>query len=152
MRLGAIGQHGPNLARAAACRFKNEVAAVGRPTGALVAALVAGQLDNLAGSGVHDVKVVIVVGAAPTESQQLAIGRPRGVNDITLVGEVEFRCAGTIGVHQVELGSAGAVADESDGLAGFRIPIGRGACAIGDGQALGAAAVDVGDVKLGIPL
>src|SRR6266478_1016598 len=128
------------------------MAAVRGPTGTLVAALDTGEFDKLAGSGVHDVDVVIVVGSTPTESQQLAIGRPRRVDDVAFVGEVQFRLAGAVGIHKVELRSAGAIADESDGLAGFRIPTGRHASAVGDGQALGAAAVDVGDEKLGIAL
>src|SRR5713226_2727488 len=66
-RLGAIGEHGPDLARAAAGRFKNKVPTVGRPTGAFGAALVARQLYNLAGSRVHDVNVVVVIGSTPTE-------------------------------------------------------------------------------------
>src|SRR5712664_2891872 len=116
MRLRTVRKHGPDLPGAAAGGFENEMAAVRRPTGTLVAALVACQLYKLAGGGVHDVDVVIVVGAAPTESQQLAIGRPRRVDDITLVGEVQFRFAGAVGIHQVELWGAAAVADEGDGL------------------------------------
>src|ERR1700737_1275554 len=84
-RLRPIGQHGPDLRGAAASRFENEMAAIGSPAWPFVAALVARQLDKLLRGGIHDVDVVVVVGAAPTESQQLAIGRPRGINDVTLV-------------------------------------------------------------------
>ena len=44
MRLSAVGKHGPDLARADAgpCGLKDDVAAIGRPAGALVAALIAG--------------------------------------------------------------------------------------------------------------
>src|SRR5437660_7661012 len=119
MWLRAIGQHGPDLPRAAAGRLEDKVAAVGSPAGALIAALVAGQLYNLAGSGVHDVDVVVVVGAAPAKSEELAIGSPGGIDDVALVGNVQLCGAGAVGIHQVQLGSAAAVADESDGLAGF---------------------------------
>src|SRR5436853_6490444 len=146
MRLRTVRKHGPDLPGAAPGRFENEMAAVRGPTGTLVAALVAGQFDKLAGGGVHDVDVVVVVGTAPTEGQQLAVGRPSGVDDVAFLWEVEFRLAGAVGIHEVELGSAGAVADEGDGLAGFRIPTGRHAGAAGAGQALGTATVGVGNV------
>jgi len=44
VRLGAVREHGPNLAGATAGGFKNEVPAVGSPTGAFIAALVASEL------------------------------------------------------------------------------------------------------------
>src|SRR5467141_522938 len=122
------------------------MAAVRGPTGTLVATLVAGQFDKLAGGGVHNVDVVVVVGAAPTEGQQLTIGRRGRVDDVAFVGEVQFGLAGTVGIHEVELGSAGAIAHEGDGLTGFRIPTGRHASAVGAGQALGAPTVDVRNV------
>src|ERR1700731_870610 len=122
------------------------MAAVRGPTGTLVAALVAGQFDKLAGGCVHNVDVVVVVGTAPTEGQQLTIGRPGRVDDVAFVGEVQFGLAGAVGIHQVELGRAGAIAHEGDGLASFRIPTGRHACAVGIGQAFGAATADVGNV------
>src|SRR5947207_7482265 len=74
MRLGTVGEHGPNLARTdtGARGFEDDMTAIGRPTGALVAALIAGQFNDLPGGGVHDVDVVVVVRATPTEGQQLA--------------------------------------------------------------------------------
>src|ERR1700676_1237075 len=152
MRLRTVRKHGPDLPGAAPGRFENEMAAVRGPTGTLVAALISGNFDKLAGGGVHNVDVVVVVGAAPTEGQQLAIGRPCRVDDVAFVWKVQFGLAGTVGIHEVKLGSAGAIADEGDGLTGFRIPTGRHACAVGAGQALGATTVDVGNVKLRIPL
>src|SRR5437773_10288828 len=151
MRLGTVGEHGPNLARTdtGARGFEDDMTAIGRPTGALVAALIAGQFNDLPGGGVHDVNVVVVVRATPTEGQQLAVGRPGGVDDVALFGKVKFRRTGTVGIHQVELRSAATVADERDGLAGLGVPSGRHARAIGMGKALGAAAVEVADVKLG---
>src|ERR1700694_2441183 len=112
MRLGAVRQHGPDLARAAAGGFENEVAAVRGPAGALIAALVAGQLDELLRGGVHDVNVVVVVGPAPTESQQLTVRRPGWIDDVALVGQVEFGRAGAVGIHEVELWSAATIADK----------------------------------------
>ena len=50
----------------------------------------------------------------------------------------------------IELGDAAAIADEDDGLAGFRIPAGGGAGAVGEGEALGVAAVGVGDEEFGV--
>src|SRR5260370_37393369 len=91
VRLGAIGQHGPYLPGAAAGGFENEVAAVGSPTGTLVAGLVTGQLHKLARGGVHNVGIVVVVGAAPTASQPLAIVRPSLIDDIAFVREVDVR-------------------------------------------------------------
>src|SRR6266581_3154221 len=76
VRLGTVGEHGPNLSRAVTCGLKNKVASIRRPTGTLVAALIAGQLHELPGSRVHDVDIVVVVRTAPTEGQQLAVGRP----------------------------------------------------------------------------
>src|SRR6266550_769047 len=152
MRLRTVRKHSPDLPGAAAGRFENQMAAVRGPTGTLVAGLVAGQFDKLAGGGVHDVDVVVVVGAAPTEGQQLAVGRPRRVDDVAFVGQIQLRVAGAVGIHEVELGSAATIADEGDGLTGFQIPTGRHAGAVGVGQPFGAAAVDVGDVKLGIAL
>src|SRR4029077_6962594 len=105
--------------------FEDEVAAIGGPTGPFVAALVAGQFNNLPRRGVHDVNVIVVVGAAPTEGQELAIRRPGWIDDVALVWEIQFSGAGAVGVHLVELRSAAAIADEDNGLAGFRIP-GRG--------------------------
>src|SRR5882762_5159031 len=102
MRLRTVRKHGPDLPGATAGRFENEMAAVRGPTGTLVAALIAGQFDKLARGGVHDVDVV---GAAPTEGQQLAIGRPRRVNDVAFVWEVQLGLAGAVGIHEVELGS-----------------------------------------------
>src|SRR5262249_34554904 len=74
VRLRTVCKHSPDLARLGTRGFKDQMAAVGRPTGAFIAALIAGQLKNLLRSGVHDVKVIVVVGAAPTEGQQLAVG------------------------------------------------------------------------------
>src|SRR5208282_2902253 len=85
MRGGAIGQHGPDLARAAARGFKDEVAAVGSPTGAFVAAAVAGEFADLVGDDIHDVDVVIAGRTAPGEGEKLAIGRPRGIDDVAHV-------------------------------------------------------------------
>src|SRR5205807_8812144 len=99
MRLRTVGEHGPNLAFARARGFKNQMAAIGRPTGTLVAALIAGQFENLHGSGIYDVEIVVIVRASPTESQQLAVGRPGWVDDIALVRHIEFRHTGTIGIH-----------------------------------------------------
>src|SRR5438105_15257030 len=152
--LGAVGEHGPNLARAdpGTRGLKDDVAAIWRPTGTLVAALVASQFDELAGSSVHDVDIVVVVGAAPAEGQQLAVGRPGGVDDVALFREIDFCCAGAVGVHEIELGSAAAVADEGHGLASLGVPNRGHVGASGLGKAPGTIAVDIANVKFGIAL
>src|SRR5208282_1619354 len=148
--LGAVGEHGPDLARAGAGRFEDDMAAVGSPAGALVArAGVWREIDDVLRSGLHDVEIVVAVGTAPTEGKDLPIGRPGGIDDVAFVRKIEQVHVGTVGVHHVELGDAAAVADEDDALTGFGVPGGRGAAAGGEGEALGFAAVDVGDVKLG---
>jgi len=151
---GAVGKHGPDLAGAAAGGFEDEVAAVGRPTGTLVAAGIAGDFDGLAGDGVHDVNVVIAAGTAPTEGQELAVGRPGGIDDVAHVREIELLGVGAVGVHEIELRHAAAIADVGDGLAGLGIPRGRGVggTAVGEGDALGTIAAGVGDEDVGGPL
>jgi hypothetical protein len=48
VRLGAVGEHGPDLAGAAAGGFEDDVAAVRSPTGTFVAAHVAGEFEDAA--------------------------------------------------------------------------------------------------------
>src|ERR1700726_1527203 len=124
MGLGAVGKHTPDLARAAASRFEHDVAAIGSPTGAFIATLIASNLDDFAGGRFHHVDVVVAVGPAPTEGQDLSIGRPGRIDDITHVGQIEFGDASAIGVHRIELRDAATIADEYDGLSSFRIPSG----------------------------
>src|ERR1700732_3532693 len=57
--LRAVGQHGPDLARAGAGGFEDQVATVRGPARALVASFIAGELDNLLRSRFHDVEVVV---------------------------------------------------------------------------------------------
>src|SRR5271155_1659696 len=150
--LGAVGQHRPDLARAATGGFEDEVAAVWGPAGALVAAGIAGELEELAGGGVHYVEIVVAAGTAPREGQQLAVGGPGGIDDVALVLEIELGGIGAVGIGEIELGNAAAIADEGDGGASFWIDGGRHAGTVGDGQAPGLAAVDVGYVELRIAL
>ncbi len=124
--------------------------AVGRPTGAFVAADVARKFDNLPRGNVHHVDVVVIAGPAPTEGQKLAVGRPGRVDKVALVGKIQIDGASAIGVHQVKLWNSRTVADECDGLSGLRIPNGRSAGAVGEGEALEAAAAGAYRVKLGI--
>ncbi len=71
---GTVGEHDPNLARAAASGFEDDMAAIGSPTGAFVAAGVAGNFADGARGDIHDVDVVIAAGTTPTEGEELAIG------------------------------------------------------------------------------
>ena len=74
MGLGAVGEHAPDLARAAASGFEHDVTAIGSPAGAFVAAGVASDFDDFAGGRFHHVDVVVAVGPAPTEGENLSVG------------------------------------------------------------------------------
>src|SRR5260370_23019591 len=139
-RLGAVGQHGPDLPGAGTRGFKNKVPSIWSPTGAFVASCVVGQFYDLAAGDFHDVDVVIIAGPAPTERQQLAVGRPGRINQIAFVREIEVLRVGAVGIHQVQLGYAAAITDKCDGLAGFWIPSWRGAGAVRKRQSLEIAA------------
>ena len=54
VRGGAVGEHGPDLASAAASGFEDDVATIGGPGGALVAAGIAGEFADLARGDVHE--------------------------------------------------------------------------------------------------
>src|SRR5207302_10999115 len=75
--LFTVRQHHPDLFRARAVGFKNEVAAVRRPRRMLVAARVVGQLYGASGS---DFDHVYVVGSgvreAPVEGHERPVWRP----------------------------------------------------------------------------
>ena len=135
---GSVSQHGPNLPRSRPRGFEHKMAPVGSPTGALVAARVARQFHELAGDNFHHIEIIVSVRAPPAESQQLAVGRPRRINDVAHVGQIDFGLARSVRIHRVELRDAAAVADEGDLLAGLRIP-GRGSIrAVRIGEALRA--------------
>src|SRR5579862_6761900 len=68
--LGPVGQHGPNLPRSCARRFKHQVPAVRRPTGPLIAAGIARQFHQVVRRDIHGVNIVIPAGAPPAEGQQ----------------------------------------------------------------------------------
>jgi len=106
------------------------------------------------GDDVHNIEVIVAAGAAPAEGEELAVGRPGGVDDVALVWNIEFLRIGAVGIHHIELGNAAAVADIGDGLAGAWIPGGGGVgdVGIGKGNALGTIAAVVGDVEFGIAL
>src|SRR5260221_11292671 len=97
MGLRAVREHGPDLALAIARGFKDDVAAVGRPTGALVLATVARGLDDFARGRFHDVDVVIAVGAAPTKGDHFAVGGAGRGGEGALVGGVELGGVGALG-------------------------------------------------------
>ena len=153
--LGAVGEHGPDLARAAASGLEDDVAAVGSPGGAFVAAGIAGDFDGFVGGrgSIHDVDVVIARGTTPGEGKKLTVGRPGGVDDVAHIGKFDLTRIGAVGVHEIELRNAAAIADEGDELTGFGIPSRGSVCAIGsEGEALGTIAAGVGDVESGIAL
>ena len=151
--IGTIGEHDPDLARATAGGFEDDVSAIGRPTGTFVASGVASNFADGAAGGVHDVDVVIAAGTAPTEGEELSIGRPGGIDDIAHVWEIEFLRAGAIGIHEIELRNSTTIADEGYGLTGFGIPCGRRAGSMGgEGDASGAIAIGIADEEFGIAL
>src|SRR5260370_33424880 len=118
----AVGEYGPYLALAVAGGFKDDVAAVRSPTGPLVLATVAGDLDDLARGGFHDVDVESAVRPPPTEGHHLAVGGPGRIDEVAPVGQIEFGGVGAVGGHLVELGEASANAAQNDALAGCSIP------------------------------
>jgi len=67
--LGAVGEHGPDLARTGAGGFEDDVAAVRGPAGAFVAAHIASEFEDATGGDVHDVDVVIAGGTAPRKGE-----------------------------------------------------------------------------------
>src|ERR1700730_16828413 len=150
MGLRAVGKHAPDLARAAASRFEHDVTPISCPAGTFVATGVARDLDNFAGSSFHYVDVVVAVGPAPTEGQNLSIGGPGRINDITHVGQIEFGDARAVGIHGIKLRDSTTIADEYHGLSCLRIPGGGSVGAVGIGKTPGAAAVGVGDVEFWI--
>src|SRR5260370_20973844 len=153
MRLAAVGEHGPDLTSAGAGGFEDEVAAVRSPTGAFVAAGVAGDFEDVAGADVHDVDIVIAGRTAPGKGQKLSVGSPCRVHDVALVAQIEFLGVSAVGIHHVELWNAATVADEDDGLHGFGIPGGRRVgTGGGKGEALGTIAAGSLDIKRWIAL
>ena len=149
----AISEHGPDLARATASRLEDDVTAIGSPTRTLIAAGIAGELAELVRDNVHNVDIVIAGRTAPGKGEKLTVGRPCRVNDVAHVGQIDFARIGAIGIHEIELGNATAIANESDELAGFGIPSGGSVGTVGgEGDTLGAVATGVGDIKSGIAL
>src|SRR6266436_2548628 len=70
-RACSVGEHGPDLPRARAGRFKYEMAAIRSPAGTFVASYIARQLNQLARGDFHYVEIVISAGPSPAECQQL---------------------------------------------------------------------------------
>ena len=118
--LGAVGEHGPDahvVGAAVGGVGVDDVAVVGRPGGEVAAAAVVGELGPFPGGDLHDVDVLSAgrsgaVLAVPGEGEELSVGRPGGRGGVSSVGHLLH--AGAVGVHDVELGQAGAVADEGD--------------------------------------
>ena len=99
VRLGAVGEHGPDLARAAASGFEDDVAAIGSPGGAFIAAGIAGNFEDMVRDHVHDVDVVIAGGTTPGKGEKLAVRRPSRIDDIAHIRQVDLVRVGAVGVH-----------------------------------------------------
>jgi len=117
-----------------------------------VAALIAGQLDDLAGGGVTDVNVASCkLRRSPNEGQKLtrAIGGQRG--------RCVHLCAGSPVGSLVpsefikESWGCRRGADEGDSLAGFGIPTGGNVAPLAMVRRLGRPPYEVGYIKLGMP-
>src|SRR5260370_20755490 len=137
--LSAVGEHGQNLPLAVARGLKHQMTAVGRPTGPLVFAAVARDLHDIVSCRFHQIDIEVAVGPPPTERQQLTVGRPGWVDQVAFVRHGDFRRAGAIRVHHVQLRNAATVADEYYALAGLRVPRRGGAGAGCKSLALGTA-------------
>src|ERR1700739_893872 len=95
---------------------------IGRPTWSLVASDVPGQFDELMTDDLHDVKVVVSIAAPPAKREELAVGRPRRIDHVAHVREIDLGLIGPVSVHDEELRDAAAVTDKSDLLARLRVP------------------------------
>src|SRR5579859_1723458 len=107
MLFGAVGEHGPDLVVAIDGALEDQVAAVGRPAGEIVAAGVVCELDPTLGGDVHDVDVLPAgsagtVFAVPAEGEELAVGGPGRGDGVTAVGHALD--VGAVDVHGVDLG------------------------------------------------
>jgi hypothetical protein len=132
---------------------EGDVAAVGGPGGEVAAADVVGELDPLLGGDLHDVDVLSAGSAGavltiPGEGEELAVGGPGDRGCIAAVGHAGD--AGAVGVHDVELGKAGAAADPGDLCAGLGVVGGRDVGTLVAGDAVGDGALGIGDPDLGI--
>src|ERR1700733_14069697 len=108
--------------------FEDDVAAVGRPAGEVVASGVMSQLHPALAGDVHDVDVLTAGGsravlAVPAEGEHVAGRRPRRGNGIAPVGEALN--IGAVLVHGVNLRKAGTAAHPGDLRVGAWIPCGR---------------------------
>src|SRR5262249_33233756 len=103
---------------------------------------------------VHDVNVIVAGRTAPTEGDEFAVRRPGGIDEIALVREIEFGGVGAVGVHEIELGNAAAIADIYDGLCGLGVPSGGdvGDISVRECKALRTQAIGVDDVDFRIAL
>src|SRR5215472_18526114 len=92
------------------------------PAGPFVASNVPGQFDKLVADDLHDVKVIVSVPAAPAKREQLTVGRPRRINHVAHIRQIDLGLVGTVSVHDEKLRYAAAVADKGDLLTRLRIP------------------------------
>src|SRR5262249_28311137 len=81
LRIGAVGQHAPDLLAARTTRLKNDMASVRRPRREVVASAVVRQLHPLLAGDIHYVDIQRsrrsrAVFAKPRKRQELSVGGP----------------------------------------------------------------------------
>src|SRR5437588_6834845 len=139
MSLGAVGEHGPDLAAA----FEDDMSAVRRPRGEVVASLAMGELHPLMAGDVHEVDVLAAgrtgsVMTHPCIGEELPVRRPGRRDGVSAFGD--FLGVSTVGFHHVYLWNTGAVsAHPGDLRAGLGVEDRRGIWSVVCGQALGTS-------------
>src|ERR1700683_1269660 len=127
MKLGAVGEHHPEFLFARALGLKDNVGAIRRPRGIIVAPAVMRQLNPLLACDIHQVDIgraglAGTVLANPCQSKELAIRRPVGRDGISLVSHALL--VGAVRLHGIDLRQSRAATDKSDVSAGLPIPDG----------------------------
>src|SRR6516162_529563 len=92
--LGAVGEHGPDLAVTVDLSLKHDVPAIGSKAGKIVATRITGKLQPALAGDVHYVDILPAgrartVFAVPTEGQHRAARRPRRRDGISPVGHAQ---------------------------------------------------------------
>src|SRR5579859_5678288 len=115
--VASIRQHFPDLVGARAVRLKDNVTAIRRPAGKIIATRVVGELHPLLAGNIHQIKVVRArlsrpVLALPGEGKKLSVWRPVWRDRVTLLGDPLH--VGAVGLHGIDLRQAAASAYEGD--------------------------------------
>src|SRR5580704_2693102 len=125
MLFGAVGEHHPDLAVADDRSLEDNMQHVRRPAGKVVASGVMGKLQPPLAGDVHYIDVLSAgrpwpVLPVPTESEKLAVRRPRRRNGVASIRHALD--VGPVLIHDVDLGQAGTAAYPRDLRIGARVP------------------------------